>query len=153
MKLIVARDVGLTIAAACERGYPEECCGALVGAVAAAGERVVARALPIGNIRRTERRTRYLIGPEEYRAADAAARAAGLEVVGFYHSHPDHPAVPSAFDREHAWPWYAYVIVPVARGRAGRARCWQLADDRSRFTEIEIAAGATEPSHAQEATR
>ncbi|HUE97299.1 MAG TPA: Mov34/MPN/PAD-1 family protein, partial [Longimicrobiaceae bacterium] len=62
----------------------------------------------------------------------------GLEVVGFYHSHPDHPARPSSFDRDHAWPWYSYGIVPATSSGAGAPRAWRLRDDRSRFDEQEI---------------
>ena len=66
-------------------------------------------------------------------AAAAKARAAGLDVVGFFHSHPDHPARPSAFDLENAWPFYSYLIVSVERGRAADSRSWRLAEDRSAF--------------------
>jgi proteasome lid subunit RPN8/RPN11 len=69
------------------------------------------------------------------RAAERAAAAAGLEIIGFFHSHPDHPARPSAFDREHAWPWYAYLIVSVEDGRAVDWRVWELQEDRSAFVE------------------
>jgi proteasome lid subunit RPN8/RPN11 len=68
---------------------------------------------------------------------DAAARG-GLDVLGFYHSHPDHPAIPSAFDRDHAWPWYTYVIVPVEGGEAGAPRAWQLKQDRHHFDEVRL---------------
>ena len=57
-------------------------------------------------------------------------RAAGLEIVGYYHSHPDHPAVPSAFDTEHAWPWYSYLIVHINRGRGAGMASWVLDDER-----------------------
>jgi len=108
--------------------------------------------LPLANQRDTERRTRYLIGPDEFRAAEARARAAGLDIIGFYHSHPDHPAIPSAFDREHAWPWYTYVIVSVHDGRPGVPRAWRLAEDRSRFLELPIVQHAVEPTPAKEAS-
>jgi proteasome lid subunit RPN8/RPN11 len=135
----------------CARGYPEECCGALLGDASAA-DRAVVSILPIVNERSNERQTRYLIGPEEYREADTRAREEGLDIIGFYHSHPDHPAVPSTFDRDHAWPWYIYVIVPVKQGEAGRPRAWRLKDDRTRFEEIAIvrsAAGATSTEEAR----
>jgi Predicted metal-dependent protease of the PAD1/JAB1 superfamily len=82
-----------------------------------------------------EQTHRFLIPPEEVRAAERAAAAAGLEIIGFFHSHPDHPARPSAFDREHAWPWYAYLIVSVEDGRAVDWRVWELQEDRSAFVE------------------
>ena len=111
-----------------ERAYPAECCGVLAGRP---GEnREVIRFMPVVN-RRTDDPHRYLISPDDLRRAEAEVREAGLEVLGFYHSHPDHPAVPSAFDAEHAWPWYSYIIVRVDRGRAAEVSSWQLMDDRS----------------------
>jgi proteasome lid subunit RPN8/RPN11 len=117
--------------------YPEECCGALLGTVGSGEARRVLRAVPIFNGRLDERRRRYLIGPDDVRIVEDAAAQAGLDVLGFYHSHPDHPAVPSGFDQDHAWPWYTYVIVPVQEGRPGRPRAWQLSDDRQDFAEIQ----------------
>jgi proteasome lid subunit RPN8/RPN11 len=112
--------------------YPEECCGALFARTE--GEaRDVLRAVPAGNARETERARRYLIGPDTLQELEAQAAETGLEVVGFYHSHPDHPAEPSAFDVEHAWPWYSYIILPVSGGDVGAPRAWRLRDDRSGF--------------------
>ena len=70
--------------------------------------------------RRTDDPHRYLIAPDDLRQLEREVREAGQEVVGYYHSHPDHPAAPSAFDAEHAWPWYSYLIVRIDRGRGGR---------------------------------
>ena len=114
------------------RAYPEEGCGVLLGREL--GEtREVVRAVTFDNQRDDSRRNRYLISPEQFLAADRAARDEGLDVLGFFHSHPDHPARPSEFDRENAWPWYSYVIVSVLQGRAADTTCWRLAEDRSRF--------------------
>src|SRR5437899_9069898 len=94
--------------------YPEEGCGLLVGRD---GERREVTALaPAANVHGGARATRYRIAPEDFLAAERAARAAALEVLGFYHSHPDAPAAPSAFDLERAWAYYSYVIVEVAKG-------------------------------------
>jgi cysteine synthase B len=121
--LAVIRDHGA-------RTYPEECCGALIGRES--GQ--VIEALALSNTM-DHRGRRFLIGPEEYKAAEARAAETGLTLVGFYHSHPDHPAVPSNFDLEHAWPNLCYVIVSVREGRAGDLRAWRLRDDRSAFDE------------------
>jgi cysteine synthase B len=114
--------------------YPDECCGALIGT----RDRRVHTALLIGNTSATERQRRFLVGPDDYRRAEAAAAAAGAELLGFYHSHPDHPARPSKFDLEHAWPNFSYVIVSVLQGRSGDVRSWRLRPDRSEFTEERI---------------
>ncbi|MBA3521473.1 MAG: M67 family metallopeptidase [Gemmatimonadales bacterium] len=111
-----------------ERAYPAECCGALVGAVDGAVKEVV-RLAPAIN-RRTDDPHRYLIAPDDLRRLERELGAEGLEIVGYYHSHPDHPAVPSAFDTEHAWPWYSYLIVRVDGGRAADAASWVLDDER-----------------------
>jgi proteasome lid subunit RPN8/RPN11 len=111
-----------------EQAYPAECCGVLGGR----GNQIkeVIRLVPVAN-RRTDDPHRYLIAPDDLRQVTADLRQAELEVLGFYHSHPDHPAAPSAFDLEHAWPWYSYLIVQVSGGRAAELASWQLNDDRA----------------------
>jgi proteasome lid subunit RPN8/RPN11 len=111
-----------------ERAYPGECCGVLAGRPGEIKE--VRRLLPVVN-RRAADPHRYLIAPQDLQRVEAEVRHDSLEVLGFYHSHPDHPAAPSAFDAEHAWPWYSYLIVRIDRGRAVEATSWQLAVDRS----------------------
>lgn len=117
--------------------YPDECVGALLGEAGRSGKFVRA-ARRVENGRTDERRRRYLVGPEAYRALERSAREAGLELLGFYHSHPDHPARPSEYDREHAWPWYSYVIVSVERGEPRALTSWVLRDGREQFDEEEI---------------
>jgi proteasome lid subunit RPN8/RPN11 len=121
--------------------YPEECCGFLLGSLLGGddgsgdgGARVVS-VLAVDNQRQDSRHNRYVIHPETVLAAQKQARAAGLDIVGYYHSHPDHPAVPSEFDREHAWPGMSYLIVSVRKGKIAETRSWRLADDRGRFDE------------------
>lgn len=119
------------------RAYPEEGCGVLLGHERE-GSREVMRVVPLDNLREDSRSNRYLIAPEQFLAVDRSAREAGLEVLGFFHSHPDHPPEPSGFDREHAWPWYSYLIVAVEKGRNAGQRAWRLRDDRSAFDEEPI---------------
>ena len=111
-----------------EAAYPAECCGAMIGRSVDGGKEVV-RIAPALN-RRTDDPHRYLIAPDDLRRVEADARRQSLEVVGYYHSHPDHPARPSAFDTEHAWPWYSYLIVRIDHGRAADAASWVLDDER-----------------------
>lgn len=111
-----------------EQAYPAECCGLLAGRSSPIKE--VLRLRPITN-RRTDDPHRYLISADDLRSAAREVERSELEVLGFYHSHPDHPAAPSAFDQEHAWPWYSYVIVRVDGGRSGDIASWILQDDRS----------------------
>ena len=120
-----------------EADYPAEACG-LIGGTREDGRKVAVQLVPLGNQRTDSARNRYLIDPESFRRAQERLERDGLDVLGVYHSHPDHPPEPSAYDREHAWPWLSYVIVAVARGRAGRMRSWVLKDDRSGFDEEPI---------------
>jgi proteasome lid subunit RPN8/RPN11 len=129
--LRVPDDVLNTIRGHAAIAYPYECCGALIGKESGP----VAEAFELSNTTDLERRRRFLIGPDDYRAAEARATQTGGELIGFYHSHPDHPAVPSAFDLEHAWPNLHYVIVSVRGGRAEEGRSWRLRGDRSGFDE------------------
>jgi proteasome lid subunit RPN8/RPN11 len=110
-----------------EAAYPAECCGALIGRVDGGAKEVVRLAAAVN--RRTDDPHRYLIGPDDLRRLEGEVRGAGLEIVGYYHSHPDHPAAPSRFDADHAWPWYSYVIVRVDRGRGAELASWVLDDD------------------------
>jgi proteasome lid subunit RPN8/RPN11 len=111
-----------------EAAYPAECCGAMVGRVEGAAKEVL-RLSPAVN-RRTDDPHRYLIAPDDLRRLEREVREAGQEIVGYYHSHPDHPARPSAFDAEHAWPWYSYLIVRIDRGRGADLASWVLDDER-----------------------
>jgi len=129
------------IAAHGERDYPHECCGLLLGSFENGGVKAIKEVYPISNAREEEaKRNRFLIRPAELMQGERYAQAKGLEVVGFYHSHPDHPAVPSHFDLEHAWPVYSYIVVSVNDGAAGDLRSWEMAADRSSFAEEEISA-------------
>lgn len=117
--------------------YPAEGCGLLIGSQQSNGDMVVHRHAPVGNSRRGdgEEHHRYSIPPEEFRSIERDAVASGCQVVGVYHSHPDVSAQPSSYDRDHAWPWYRYLIVSIVGGVVREERVWGLTDDRDRFVE------------------
>jgi len=119
--------------------YPYECCGALIGRQSDDGLVDVVEASPLENVTDEGPRRRFRVSPADYRESEARARALGAELVGFYHSHPDHPAQPSQYDLDHAWPNFSYVIVAVAGGQTGDLRSWRLRPDRSAFEEEFIA--------------
>jgi len=121
--------------------YPHECCGALIGRD---GE--VTDTLPLPNTTEEGPRRRFLVRPADYQAAEARAAALGAELLGFYHSHPDHPARPSQYDLDHAWPFLSYVIVSVVGGEARDITSWRLKDDRSRFDEEVLVQGDALPA-------
>jgi proteasome lid subunit RPN8/RPN11 len=130
------------------RDYPGECCGVMLGEINGV-RKVVGEVVPLKNLRKDPARAqellpledpvketgrnRFLIDPLDQLRVEKEARARGLEVLGYYHSHPDHPARPSIYDREHAWPWYSYAIVSVERGIAKDLTCWVLAEDGGTF--------------------
>ena len=118
-----------------EADYPAEACGLIGGMIdeGEGGRKVAVQLVPLANQRTDAARNRYLIDPDAFRRAQERLDRDGLEVLGVYHSHPDHAPTPSAFDRAHAWPWLSYVIVGVARGRSGELASWVLADDRGAF--------------------
>jgi proteasome lid subunit RPN8/RPN11 len=120
--------------------YPHECCGALVGR----DDRVTA-VVALPNTTEEGPRRRFLVRPSDYKEAERRASELGAELLGFYHSHPDHPARPSQYDLDHAWPTFAYIIVAVTVASAGDMTVWYLKDDRSSFEEGSLQHG--ENSH------
>ena len=122
-----------------EATYPNECCGVLFGHFTASGDAKVTAILPIENAREAEAQyNRFVITADDSLRAERAAQKLGVDVLGFYHSHPDHPAIPSEYDRQHALPFYAYIIVAVANGQARELTSWQLSNDRLQFTQEEV---------------
>ena len=117
--------------------YPEECAGAIVGMDV--GEmKIVVDVWRAENTHDDERSRRFLIEPLQIKKFEEMAAERDMDLLGFYHSHPDHPAEPSEYDREHAWPYYSYVIASVSGENIDDMRCWVLKDDRSGYTEVLI---------------
>lgn len=129
--------------------YPHECCGALLGRdrdqmdngaqernpdSGPKPAREILALFPLVNRRDDSPRNRFSVTSEDVLSAEKAASEQGLEVVGWYHSHPDHPARPSEYDRDHAWPWYSYIIVGVQSGAPQEVTSWRLNDDRAEFS-------------------
>jgi proteasome lid subunit RPN8/RPN11 len=113
--------------------YPDECCGALIGHEEAGLS--VHSALPLANVTDDGPRRRFRVAAADYRHAEAQARSAGAQLLGFYHSHPDHPARPSQHDLDQALPNFSYVIVAVDSGQPGAVSSWRLRADRTTFDE------------------
>jgi proteasome lid subunit RPN8/RPN11 len=121
-----------------ESSYPEEGAGLLLGKVNGDYKRVIS-IIKYSNAREDNaRHNRYLLTPQDYLHGEQEASNLGLDVLGIFHSHPDHPNRPSEFDREWAMPWFSYVITSVQAGNAVDSRSWLLSDDRSHFFEEEI---------------
>jgi proteasome lid subunit RPN8/RPN11 len=144
--LVISAQLAEKIRAHGAETYPHECCGALLGRDSGeipgsdpakypvAAEREILALYPLINRREDSPRNRFSVTSEDVIAAEKEARGHGLDVVGWYHSHPDHPARPSQYDRDHAWPWYSYIIVSVQNSAPQEMTSWRLNDDRQEFS-------------------
>ncbi|MBM3771280.1 MAG: M67 family metallopeptidase [Acidimicrobiia bacterium] len=135
--------VGLAIRRHGEETFPHECCGALVGS-----DGLVTGVVALPNTTEEGPRRRFMVRPSDYRVAEQQATKGGAELLGFYHSHPDHPARPSQYDLDHAWPTFAYVIVSVMAGAARDMTVWFLREDRTSFDEGELHGDQDSDSHS-----
>ncbi len=116
--------------------YPEEGCGALIGTEN--NIRLIKKVIPIENKVEKLRTRRYVIDPEDIINVENKAEEEKLELLGFFHSHPDAPAEPSTFDLEHSWPWYSYIIISIKQKEISNLTSWRLKDDRSKFDKEEL---------------
>lgn len=124
------------IEAHAQETFPEECCGFLLGPTAEPRRVVSLRRAT--NVVETNRERRYVIDPRETLAVEKELSGSGHEILGFYHSHPNHPAEPSEFDRSHAWPWYSYVILSIVDRRPADLRAWVLDGETSAFASDSV---------------
>ena len=115
-----------------EKGFPYEVCGLMLGK--AGDSRLVIEVFECGNLNKMKPETRYDMDPKDYLKGEALARRKGLDVVGIFHSHPDHPDKASETDRQAAWPGFSYVIMSVQKGKFASMRSWVL-NDASQFDE------------------
>ena len=132
--------------------YPEECCGFLIGTAAdstPSSARAILDVERAGNEFSGERRRRFLIPPEELRSVERRLERTDRAVVGFYHSHPDHPARPSQFDQDHAWPWYTYLVLSVTVSDTPDVGAFELDPDSARFREVRLSVTETPSSVAR----
>jgi proteasome lid subunit RPN8/RPN11 len=139
--LKIAQDLLRRIHAHGVETYPHECCGALLGRDGD-GSREIVELLPLENRRNDSPRNRFEVTADDVRLAEETAREKHIDLLGWYHSHPDAPARPSEFDREHAWPWYSYIIVSVQHREPRDTTCWRLRDDRSAYDSEAIESAA-----------
>lgn len=120
-----------------EQTYPHECCGFLLGE-REGSTNYLREVYGAENERQDSRHNRYLITPEQSKRADSYARSRGLGVIGYYHSHPDHPAAPSGYDLDHScWPGESYIIVAIEKGKAAALNSFTK-PDYTQFEQEEI---------------
>lgn len=132
-------DLRTRIIAHLEASYPNEGGGFLLGTVAGS-DIAIADIIPVANtFAQEEQWHRYAMTPQDWARLEDQADERGLTLVGYFHSHPDSPAVPSVFDRDHALPNFTYIITAVYQRRAAEMRVWRLLPDRTAFDEVELA--------------
>ncbi|MCF6158399.1 MAG: M67 family peptidase [wastewater metagenome] len=119
-----------------KENYPLECCGLLVGRNNP--EKRIIEVYPVKNKNTERTHDRYEIDGKEFAYIDRETAKRGLQILGIYHSHPDHPAVPSAFDTERAWFGYSYMIIAIEQGEKTEIRSWIYREEKKQFEEEEI---------------
>lgn len=138
MTLSLSQEIYSQITAHLQAAYPNEGAGVLIGSPSSDGKTVKAIKPFVNKFESGEQFHRYLITAQDMLDGETEAERLGLDVVGIFHSHPDHPAQASEYDREYALPWYSYLIVSVQKGKAAYAQSWVLSDDRLKFGEEKI---------------
>lgn len=117
--------------------FPHECCGVILGEIVG-HTKVVQELRRLDNVHDEGHERRYLVSPDQMFQLLREERATGVKVLGFYHSHPNHPAIPSGYDRDWASPWYTYIIVSILDGTPDNLTAWVLDDDGAEFLPDEI---------------
>jgi proteasome lid subunit RPN8/RPN11 len=130
----LAREAAEEIRREAARAYPAEGCGALLGPADAA----VSETLPLPNTEASSPRTRFTVSPVDYLAVEDRADARGLKLLGFWHSHPDHPARPSPTDRAYAWPGLLTLVIGVERGDPGEMTAWDVPAQEESFRQLDL---------------
>jgi proteasome lid subunit RPN8/RPN11 len=133
----LAAEAAEVIRGEAARAYPKEGCGALLGPAEAA----VSETLPLPNTETSSPRTRFTVSPRDYLAVEDRADARGLKLLGFWHSHPDHPARPSPTDRAHAWPGLLTLVIAVDQGEPGEMTAWEVPGQEEPFRQLDLEIG------------
>lgn len=126
--------------------FPDECCGFLFGTEDSNGFRAITAIQVVNNAKEGDKRRRFAIAPPDYLKAEQYAETNDLQLLGVYHSHPNHPAIPSEHDRVAAQPWFSYVIVSVLNGKPDALRSWRL-NDEDQFEEENVGVVASSINH------
>ena len=121
-----------------EKAFPNEGCGVILGRLHGNDREAIELFAANNSFDESEKYHRFLITPDDYRSAEAKARQSKLEILGFYHSHPDAPSVASKYDLDHAFPWFSYLIVSVMNGKYYDHHSWVMENDRSKFNLEEV---------------
>ncbi|MBI4041317.1 MAG: M67 family metallopeptidase [Deltaproteobacteria bacterium] len=143
MLVIILNEVKKVIYEHAHKTYPQECCGFLYGTEHP--DRTIILSKPVDNTQKNEKERRYQISSLDYIKAEQFAIQNNLALLGVYHSHPDHPAMPSDFDTQHALPFFSYLIVSIVNKEAKEMNSWRLNDERKFVEEILVSKQKTIP--------
>lgn len=127
--IVLETDAQKTIVQDAVNAFPDECCGFVFGHEDSDGRRFITQAHMVKNVKEGDKRRRFEIAPQDYLDAEKYAEEQQIELLGVYHSHPNHPAVPSEHDRAAAQPFFSYLIISVNDKIPGPIRSWRLNDD------------------------
>ena len=127
--IVLDTDVQKIIVDDAVQAFPDECCGFVFGHEDSNGRRQIALARSVTNVKEGDKRRRFEISPQDYIDAEKYAEDHQIELLGIYHSHPNHPAIPSEHDRAAAQPFFSYLIISVNEKEPGPIRSWRLNDD------------------------
>ena len=130
-----------TITLAGEKAFPHETCGVILGRLHGNDREALELFAAKNSFDESEKYHRFLITPDEYRQAEERAKNGTLEILGFYHSHPNAPSAASQYDLDHAFPWFSYLIVSIMKGKYYDHHSWVMENDRSRFNHEEVTIG------------
>ena len=134
--IVIEPKAKRSMAADAVNTFPDECCGFLFG-IEKGNDRFITDILIVNNAKEGDKKKRFEISAKDYLKAERYADENGLQLLGIYHSHPNHPAIPSEHDRVAAQPWFSYVIVSVLEKKLGRIRSWRL-NEEQQFEEEQI---------------
>jgi proteasome lid subunit RPN8/RPN11 len=118
-----------------EASYPNECCGLMIGTTDQAQNHTVHAFRTCKNLNKERARDRYLMDPLDHLRAQQEFENSPWEIIGIYHSHPDHPSRPSQTDTDGAYEGYSYVIISVQKGTVASAQSWVLQETEKKFIE------------------
>ena len=150
MTLKIKKESLAQIKAFGEAAYPSECCGFLLGKISNDFRQVMTLLPATNEFKEEEKHHRFLMTPRAYLQAEKTARAEALDIIGFYHSHPDADAKPSAYDLEHGWPWYSYVIISIRERHVREITSWILQDSRDGFDQEDLIIDSRNPHAIKE---
>lgn len=141
-KLHISEEAWKIMLGDAEKSFPDECCGFFYG-TEKDNQRLITEAVAVINNKEGDKRRRFVISPIDYMKAERYALSNELSLLGVYHSHPQHPAIPSEHDLKQALPYFSYIIISVQNGVTDHVRSWRLNESTQQFDEEKLSKQTT----------